>query len=331
MAQLFGRAWKIQVLTPANQGQQTLLTVSSSDAETQSLRVVFDVYQSGYSALWKAEVDIYNPNLTTMQTIVEGCQVSVAAGYVAEGTPTEIFRGTLFQAIWSKPDSTTVILKLICYIGLDFLIQNFTSTTIGPGATQRQIVLEMARNAQSPVPIAYVAPDSAFVAQALPRSTTIFGQPSRLFGSVAKQNDMSMIFGADGLYIGPLDSGSAGPPDVIYAPPLAQGQTQPASSGTIRYCLIGTPQQTQQGCNFRVLLDPKLNVRVPAMQAQIKNAVIEQQQFQVGTIPTVLSQDGVYFVAEVRFIGDTRGNEWWAEVVGVLSAQKRMAMLGGNQ
>ena len=39
-APLYGRAWKIQVLTPPDNGQQqTLLEVSSSDEETSSLRV----------------------------------------------------------------------------------------------------------------------------------------------------------------------------------------------------------------------------------------------------------------------------------------------------
>ena len=37
---LFGRAWNIQVLTPANQGgDQTLLSVSLSDWETESRRI----------------------------------------------------------------------------------------------------------------------------------------------------------------------------------------------------------------------------------------------------------------------------------------------------
>ena len=38
--QLFGRAWNIQVLTPADQGgHQTLPSVSLSDRKTESLRI----------------------------------------------------------------------------------------------------------------------------------------------------------------------------------------------------------------------------------------------------------------------------------------------------
>jgi hypothetical protein len=43
---LYGRAWKIQVLTRVdNAGNQTLLEVSSNDEETSSLRVTFEVEQ----------------------------------------------------------------------------------------------------------------------------------------------------------------------------------------------------------------------------------------------------------------------------------------------
>jgi hypothetical protein len=324
-APLYGRAWKIQVLTPAdNAGNQTLLEVSSSDKETSSLRVTFDIEQT-YGAFWYAEVDIYNPNLQTIQTLEVGCIVSVSAGYAAEGTPGEIFRGPLFQAIVSKPDATTVVLKLLCFLGMDELTNRVMSTTIGPGASQRETVLAMAANClkadgtTAPIPIVYLAPDSDFRAQRLPRSQTIFGTPNHLFANIAKNNDMGFFMGPNGISIGKIDGSRKATPDVIYAPPLTEGQTQPASDGNIRYCLLGTPAQTQLGVDFRVLLDSRLTFKLPALQAQLKNVVIEQAPFQVGTNQSLLTQDGVYFVAGVRHIGDTRGNEWESRVSGFAS------------
>lgn len=328
MPALFGRAWKVQVLTPEDQsGTQTLLNISSSDTETQSLRVTFDIELLAYQALWYGEVKIYNPDLQTVQTISEGSQVSVCAGYVSEGDPAEIFRGKVFQAIWSKEDANTVVLTLLCFVGLDFLINSFTATTQGPRSTQRQIVLAMAANCSTPVPIAYLAPDSDFKSGTLPRSSTIFGTPSKLFGNVAQNNDMSFFFAPDGLHMGKLDGSGSEKPDIIYAPPLQDGQTE--ESG-IDYRLIGTPRQTQQGVGFRVLLDSRLTVKIPAVRVQLKNAVIEQAQFQIGQYQSLLTQDGVYFVAGVRFLGDTRGNEWWAEVTSVASIQGIMALAGGG-
>ena len=325
MATLFGRAWNVQVLAPADQsGNQSLLTVSSSDTETQALRVTFYIEQI-YGTFFNAEIDIYNPNLQTIGTLEAGCIVSVAAGYAVEGTPTEIFRGPLFQAIVSKPDATTVILKLMCFVGLDELTNSIVKTTIGPGATQRQIVLSMAQNCLKPdgtavsVPIDYLAPDSDFTRGPLPRSQTIFGTPNKLFANIAKANAMGQAMGPRGLSMGKIDGSKSGTPDMIYAPPLTEGQAQPSSDGSIRYCLLGTPAQTQDGVDFRVLLDSRLTFKFPALRAQLKNVVIEQAQFQVGTNQSLLTQDGVYFVAGVTHVGDTRGNVWESRVSGFSS------------
>jgi len=333
MVPLFGRAWKIQVLTPADQGgNQTLLTVSSSDTETQALRVTFDIEQT-YRELWYAEVRIYNPNLQTIQTISEGAQVSIAAGYHAEGDPAEIFRGVVFQAIFSKEDANTVVLTLICFVGIDELTNSVVSVTVGPRATQREIVLAMAQNclkadgSTASIPVAYLAPDSDFKAQPLPRSSTIFGTPNELFGNIAQNNDMAFFFGSNGLHVGKIDGAQAPAPDIIYAPPLQAGQT--ADSG-VDYRLIGSPQQTQLGVNFRVLLDSRLQFKIPGMQLQLKNAVIEQAPFQFGQNQSVLTQDGVYFLVGVRFVGDTRGNTWEAQVTSVTSASGRLALIGGG-
>jgi hypothetical protein len=324
MPALFGRAWKVQVLAPADQsGNQTLLTVSSSDTETQALRVTFETEQY-FAALWYAEVKIYNPNLQTVQTITEGSIVSISAGYQSEGTIGEIFRGVLFQALFSKEDANTVVLTLICFVGIDELINNFTKVTSGPRATQREVVLAMAQNCLTPIPVAYAAPDSDFKAGALPRSSTIFGTPNTLFANIAANNDMSFFIGPDGLHIGKLDGSGSAKPDIIYAPPLQAGQT--AEPG-VDYRLIGTPQQTQLGVSFRVLMDSRLQFKLPAMRVQLKNAVIQQAQFLPGQYP--LTPDGVYFMAGVQFVGDTRGNTWEAEVTGVSSVQGLLGLPGG--
>ena len=328
---LFGRAWDIEVLTPASQnGNQTLLRVASSDAETSSLRVTFDINQCGYRALWFAEVNIFNPNLQTAQTIVQGCTISVAAGYVAEGKPGEIFRGKVYQALWSKPEADTVILTLLCFVGLQEMVDGFTTALNGAGAKQRDIVLAMAANASTPIPVAYVAPESDWKVGALPRSSTVFGTPSTLFGSIANANDLTAFYSPAGLVIGKIDGAGSPAPDLFYAPPQAEGQQARQFDPQTRFCLIGTPQQTQHGAAFRVLLDSRLNVRIPAQKAKLQNVVIAQQAFQYGQYQSILSQDGVYFVAEVRFIGDTRGNIWESQVVGITSVNGKLALLGGG-
>jgi hypothetical protein len=88
------------------------------------------------------------------------------------------------------------------------------------------------------------------------------------------------------------------------------------------------PQQTEFGVDFRVLLDSRLTAKLPPIQAQIKNAVIEQLALQVGTKQTTLTQDGVYFVAGVRHMGDTRGNLWESRVIATSSLAGLSAIFG---
>jgi hypothetical protein len=328
MSMLFGRAWKIQILAPANQANtNTLLQISSSDTETKALRVTFDVEQYPRS-MFQAELKIYNPNLQTIQTIPEGSIVSIAAGYQAEGTPTEIFRGPVFQATWGKEEPYTTVLTLHCYLGLQQLMESMVSVTVGPLATQRDIVLKMAENCS--LPVAYIAPASDFKAGSLPRSSTIFGTPQKIFGQIAGNNNMASSFGAEGFAMGEFKGKDVS--DIIYSPPLQGGQTE--ESG-ISYRIIGTPQQTQEGVSFKVLLDPRLLFKIPPLQVQLKNSVINQSAFifdpeKGAQIPTILNQDGVYLVAGVRHVGDTRGNIWESQVFGMVVAGSIVAVAGGG-
>ncbi len=328
MASLFGRAWNIQVLTPSDQpNQQTLLTVSSSDKETQSLRVMFDVQQYK-GALFSAELKIYNPNFQTIQAIPEGSIVSIAAGYQSEGAPTEIFRGPVYQALWGKEDPVTTVLTLLCFLGIQELTENVIAMTIGPLATQREIVIKMAENLS--LPVSYVAPESEFPAKTLPRSSTVFGTPQKIFGQIASRNDMAFSLGPSGIFLAGIVENKS--PDYVYAPPLQQQQK--AETG-VSYRLIGTPEQTQYGVNFRVLLDSKLLVKWPALQVQIKNAVINQLPLAIDpeqgiqANPSFLTQDGVYAVGGIRHIGDTRGNSWETQVTGISIAGSALAVPGG--
>lgn len=138
---------------------------------------------------------------------------------------------------------------------------------------------------------------------------------------------MLHMFGPTGISIGRTDGAGKAQPDVIYAPPIAEGSNRKVEADT-DYRLIGTPQQTEFGVDFRVLLDSRLTAKLPPLQAQLKNVVIEQIPVQIGTKLTTLTADGVYFVAGVRHLGDTRGNQWESRVIGTSSLVGLSALLG---
>jgi hypothetical protein len=113
-APLYGRAWNIQVLTPPdNAGTQTLLEVSSSDKETSSLRVTFEIEQL-HKELWCAEVDIYNPNLQTIQTLDTGCTLRLgwvrSRGHAGRDLPRHALPADLFETGFHHCDLEVALL-----------------------------------------------------------------------------------------------------------------------------------------------------------------------------------------------------------------------------
>jgi hypothetical protein len=318
---------------PANGNQQqTLMDISSQDDQTKEMRLTFEIATYMYRALWYAEITIYNPNLQTIRMINTGAEVSLSVGYVSQGgTLAEIFRGKVFQPFFERDDAANTSLKLLCFTGLKELIDNMVKVQLGPLATQRQIVLEMAKKAMNgPIPIAYLAPDSDFSVGALPRSTTIFGKPSHLFAQVASANEMALFFAPDGLHMGKLKRSDANP-DITYAPPLTDSipvnPLDPHSPDVSR-TLLGTPTQTDGGVDFRVLLDPRLILKLPPMQVKLQQVVIQQSPFQYKSI---LTQDGVYFPVGVTHVGDSRGNTWESLVTALSSINGVAALLATSK
>jgi len=87
--------------------------------------------------------------------------------------------------------------------------------------------------------------------------------------------------------------------------------------------LIGTPQQTNEGINIKCLLNPLIKV---GGLVNIDNASIQDLQINISSKNSAanniapLSQDGVYYVLVVDYIGDTRGVDWYCNLRCLISS-----------
>ena len=68
-----------------------------------------------------------------------------------------------------------------------------------------------------------------------------------------------------------------------------------------------------------ILLNPNITMVNPAMNIKLEQATIREQLKQIGVAPTLLEQDGIYKVAKLTHRGDTRGNEWYTEITGIIT------------
>ena len=140
----------------------------------------------------------------------------------------------------------------------------------------------------------------------MPRGCVVFGSvwdEVRNFGrdtntaAIAKGEDLSFVSIADKLQ-----------GDAIVISPL---------SG-----LIGVPRQVDMGIELQCLLNPELVVTYPPKWIKLDLSQIRAEKAVFGRPISILDTDGFYLVVQVRHYGDTRGEDWYTEIVGLTLAGK---------
>ncbi len=311
---LFGIAWELVINTaPDAQGNATQITAFSKDYSSEGLEIQFEVSQSVGSynnGFWFADVSIFGLNDPTTQVILkQGMTVKLNAGWQNGQPYGTLFEGTLYQPLWERIDGINYKLTLHCIVGLLEQVSNFCAFSIAGGATQRDIVARMASTALNPldasnvnIPAANLTPSS--------RGEVIFGQPSVYLEQIGKETQTNFWFSNLAINVQSLLTAQTGVPTISYN----------ANTG-----LIGTPQQTQDGVLIRVLLDPRLQI---AAQINLDPSVtIAQLPRMQNTFPTVLDKDGNYGIMGLTHRGDSRGNVWQTEVIGVTYIGSKLALL----
>lgn len=321
----YPRAYKVVV-----NHNGTDITLTNSDWEPQALRARFSVefkVSTNGPSWWWGEVDIWNLAPTTEQTLLgsvieqsasmntpinQGDLLTISAGYQStfDASANIVFQGNILQPMWDRENVTdfkTTLRAIINPLGIEF-----QSIPLGPLQTQASIIQRMAAAANTR--IEYL--DSSALSPAkLPRSKSVFGTASDIIAQAARTGNLAMWVSQDGLNVRTLQASSQAP-DFVFGPSAAGTNYNPVSSG-VSYTptLIGTPQQTQAGVNFRVLMDSRLKL---GSIVQLNQSVIRQLPRYPGSAAlSLLDQDGSYVVAGVKHIGDTRGQEWYSDITGV--------------
>jgi hypothetical protein len=150
--------------------------------------------------------------------------------------------------------------------------------------------------------------------QVLPRGKVFFGKPTDYVENVCRGNN-AIYYVEDGQM------------NVYKLTDIAKDEALVISPET---GLIGTPAQTTDGVKFTILLNPSIHITT---MIQIKNSeVIEQTQLP-GQAQRPLDEDWMYQCIELTHRGDTRGNAWYTDIIGVSRYGKNAlaAMLANAQ
>lgn len=319
---LFGRKYSLTVSTPASSGGTKVITLSDSSFEPEALRITFDVQMPAiHEAYWYADIDVYNLDQDLTQEIIsatgnltQGMTVTLSAGYL-NGNYNTVFVGPVFQALWSRPNVTDFDLKLHCILSLESAISgNIINANFAGGVLQTEVILNMLNNIG--LTKDYISPK--LNPNPLPRGKVTFGDPAQFFTQIAESNNMLWFLSQRGLSMGnPNDGLTSDTPAITYTP-APQGQ------------LIGTPQQTQLGVDFTVLLDPRLQSQLPLMSVKLDQTIVQQYAQSVGERILPMDVNGIYVVGNVRHRGDSRGTLWETDVVGYTKIGSALAITGNG-
>jgi len=346
----FGRAYSLTISPKEKDSKRPTIVVTSDEFEPSALRITFDVAQYAFSAMWQAEIVIWNADgeitdgpskgMNLYQAIIrEGDMVKLCAAYQADYPPDKlpvIWEGPIFYTIQDRPEVTDRRLRIQCLIDRAMTTNNFINETINPLTTQFDQARFIAEKSLNKISIdarqVQTVLDNRRENSKLPRAKTYFGNPHNYLTQIADMNSFLSWF--DGKKWN-LDDAKApiGKLVATYAPVTPAGG-MPVRMGGITQTLIGQPQQTQLGVTFKVLLDPAVQVMAPLNQVRIPPQYVRQAPIAYplpeGQGPPVPLVDN-YVVVGVRFVGDTRGNAWYSEITGLANVLSAVQLLGELQ
>jgi hypothetical protein len=325
---LYGRKWKVTIYKPAYKTTKSVdgaTSITTEDPEHSTavdvslLRCVFKVESQIETQVAVCTLEVYNMNPTTEGDIIrEGFQVSIEGGY-EEGQYGEIFTGDIVQVIRNRENGIDYKLEILALRGSSMFDLNYTKCSIAAGSKPRDIIDALTRNARQTITIGEISPNLS--EQTLPRGKVLFGTPSSYLRDLAIGNDAYYWAGEDGSLIVKKISDEI-PADQVLV--LSPGDPNKDKNDKAYYGtgLIGTPQYGDDGIHIKMLLDCRIKllslikidnewIRRSLLSLSVgggNNNLAQQSQF---------DQDGEYQVFKMIHQGDTWGDTWTTEVVGI--------------
>lgn len=270
---------------------------SGSGLDLSELRITFKTKKGDMETPNSAEINVYNLSEATASRIQrEFTQVALSAGYV--GNSGLIFRGNIRQVRTWRENGVDTVLAILAADGDRAYNFATVNTTLAAGSLPADRVRVCQGSMADKGTEAGYTPDLG--GQALPRGVVMYGMARQYMRDEAQNTGTDWSIQDGKVQMVPRKG---------YLPGQAVLLTHETG-------LIGTPEQTQEGITVRSLLLPNLriggrikldNKSVKRMQSPLKMAA--------GQTAPRLDDDGVYRILKVEFSGDTRGNDWYADML----------------
>lgn len=280
-----------------------------SDTEAidlSDLRIRFAVRRGTISTPNTADIRVYNVSAATAKKaqLKEFGRIVLQAGYA--GNYGVIFDGTIKQVRRGRESQTDTYLDITAADGDSAYNWSVINMSLAAGSTAQDHLKAAVQAMEGRgVTMGEVAPLSA---NKLPRGKVMFGLTRDVLDNLGRTQDVSWSI---------QDGRMTLIPNTAYLP---------GDAVVVNYQtgMVGLPEQTQNGVNVRMLLNPSVKI---GRILKLDNASIQQYRYGVSLNDQafndiihnqiVLDSDGVYKVLISDHYGDSRGGEWYTDVICV--------------
>lgn len=286
------------------QGNNPSAAVATNAAlDLSALRFRFSVHRGDIETPNTADIRVYNVSETTAKAIEkEFTRVVLQCGY--DGNFGIIFDGSIKQVRRGRESQTDTYLDITAADGDSAYNFAVSALSIQAGSTPTdQIGAVLKSMAEYGISQGY-AP--IFDNNPLPRGKVIFGMARDQLRTISKNTGTSWS-----IQDGKLNF----VPETAYIPgevPIITAQTG----------LIGLPEQTQNGISLKVLLNPNIKI---GQVVKLDNASIQRYRYSLAINQATQNQfveqnakindDGLYYVMIANHSGDTRGQDWYSDLI----------------
>lgn len=269
---------------------------SGQGLELGELRVTFQTKKGDTETPNSAEVSIYNLSEATASRMRrEFTRVILQAGY--QGNCSIIFDGGIRQSIRSRENGTDTVLTLVCADGDQAYNFATVNTTLAAGSTPADRVKVCQQQFEAKGVTAGHMPDLG--GAGLPRGKVMYGMGRKFMRDEAENTKTSWSIQDGALVM------------------LKHAGTLPGEAVVLTHetGLVGTPEQTNEGITVRCLINPRLRIggRIKLDNRSIQAAKTDLKMS--AQRPPKMDSDGFYRILKVEFSGDTRGNDWYADMI----------------
>ena len=272
---------------------------SGGGLDLSPMRIVFKTKKSDAQTPNTAEIRVYNLAPETAKKIRQEFKtITLQAGY--EANYGVIFTGNIKQVRFGRESGTDTYIDIAAGDGDDAYNFAVVNTTLAAGAKQSDQI-SAAGNAMAGrgVGVGYVAETGA---QALPRGKVMYGMARDYLRQSAEASETTW-------------SVQDGKLQIVSLTGTLPNQAVKLNS---KSGLVGTPEQTNDGIKARCLLNPLLKIggKMQIDEKDVAEAKLpDTEKDSTANKPADISSDGVYRVLTIEHSGDTRGNDWYSDIV----------------